>query len=335
MFRTLAKVWKFAPIPELAYSRFLLEQLRLAIGARADLYIGHNPQSLPVVVWAARLTNAKYGFDFEDFHLGEAKPSESGALSHQLLALIEGRYLSKAHLITAASWGIAREVAKVHGLAEPLTVLNVFNWADRAKIAAPGLLARSDGLSLYWFSQIVGLDRGLEDVIRALEHVRAPVALHLRGAVTQEVKSNLIAIAQRCGVEGQIRFLDPISPDNLLAAAAEHDVGLCLEVPSTASKDNCIANKIFIYMLAGLAVVASRTRGHTELLKMSPNAGFLYDSDDPRGLAALIERLARDRNLLQRTKAQALEAARDRWNWELESQTLVTAVDRVIGEGYE
>ena len=63
IFRILSRFLKFAPIAELAYSRYLLEQLWLAVRAKASLYIGHYPQSLPVVAWAARLTGAKYGFD--------------------------------------------------------------------------------------------------------------------------------------------------------------------------------------------------------------------------------------------------------------------------------
>lgn len=330
-FRLLSKIWKGFPISELAYSRFLPEQLWFAVRLHADLYIGHNPQSLPVVAWAARLTRAKFGFDFEDFHLGEAEASNAGALSNRLLAVIEHRYLCKACLRTASSWGIAREVARVHGFAEPLTVLNVFNWADRTKIASTQVgQPRRDQLSLYWFSQIVGLNRGLQDAIRAMGRVREPVVLHIRGAATREVKSKLMAIAQRCGVEGRIFFLDPIPPEDLLAAAAEHDVGLCLEVPATANRDNCITNKIFLYMLAGLAVIASRTQGHAELLAISPNAGYLYESTDWEGLATLIQRLSQNRNLLEQTKAHALEAARFRWNWERESQALVAAVDRVI-----
>ena len=328
LFRMLSKFWMVTPIAELAYSRFLLQQLWPAIRVRADLYIGHNPQSLPIVAWAARLTGANYGFDFEDFHQGEILESETGAVSSRLLAVLEARYLPKASLITAASWGIAREVARVHGFAKPLTVLNVFKWADRVEMLPNSTNpTRRDRLSLYWFSQIVSLDRGLQDVIRAMGRVRAPVVLHIRGAATREVKSELMAIAQCCGVESRITFLEPVPPDELLASATEHDVGLCLEVPTTRNRDVCITNKMFLYMLAGLAVIASRTCGHAEVLEKSPTAGLLYQSGDLKELAGLIERLSLDRDLLTRTKTHALEAARERWNWERESRTFVAAID--------
>jgi glycosyltransferase involved in cell wall biosynthesis len=331
IFRILAKFSMVAPIAELAYSRFLSGQLWFAVRARADLYIGHNPQSLPVVAWAAHLTGAKFGFDFEDFHQGELPTSERNALSNRLLAAIEARHLRHARLITAASWGIASEVAKVHGFGEPLTVLNVFKWADRAQLLSTGVVwKKREHLSLYWFSQIISLDRGLQDVIQAMEYVREPIELHIRGAATAEVTSKLKTITQRCGVDSRVIFHDPIPPEDLLASATEHDVGLCLEVPTILNRDVCITNKMFLYMLAGLAVIASRTRGHADVLAISPDAGFLYEPGDAKGLATVIERLARDCDLLTRTKVGALTAARERWNWERESKVLVSAVARVV-----
>jgi glycosyltransferase involved in cell wall biosynthesis len=331
VFRTLSNISMIAPIAELACSRYLVEQLWLAVRARADLYIGHYPPSLPVVAWAAWLTGASYGFDFEDFYQGQSPTEEADNLFNRLIAVIEARYLPKACLLTAASRGIAREVARLHGCREPVTIMNAFAWADRTQIpstVAPP--ARTGRLSLYWFSQIISLDRGLQDVIRAIGLIRNPVELHIRGAATAEVKTELLSHARRCGRESAINFHDPIPPENLLASALQHDVGLCLEVPSTLNRDVCITNKMFLYMLAGLAVIASRTRGHLEIFKMNPNVGFLYESGDVKGLATIIERLSENSCLLAQTKGHALDAAREHWNWERESRVLLTSVEQVI-----
>ncbi len=82
-------------------------------------------------------------------------------------------------------------------------------------------------------------------------------------------------------------------------------------------------------MLAGLAIIASRTCGHSDVLAISPEVGFLYEPHDFEGLAAILERLSHDSDLLARTKVRALEAARDHWNWERESRTLIAAVARI------
>jgi glycosyltransferase involved in cell wall biosynthesis len=330
-FRAVSKLSLRSPIAELAYSRYILEQLWIAIRIRADLYIGHNPQSLPVVAWAARLTGAKYGFDFEDFHQGETRLNEAGSLSSQLLSAIEARHVHGAQHVTAASWGIANEVAALHDIAKPITILNVFKWADRAKLlSAKKIASRSPELSLYWFSQIVSLDRGIQDVIQAMGRVREPIVLHIRGLLNPDVQAQLMLLAQTSGVKNQLTFHGLVPPDELLATAVEHDVGLCLETPAVLNREICITNKMFLYLLAGLAVVASRTRGQSEVLAKCPEAGFLYDSGNIEQLAFIIERLARDPGLLAKAKASALTAARDCWNWEHESRTLVASIDRLL-----
>ena len=330
-FRVVSHFSLRSPIAELAYSRYFLEQLWIAIRARADLYIGHNAQSLPVVAWAARLTGAKYGFDFEDFHQGQTPVNEAGSLSSRLLSAIEARHVPGAEHITAASWGITNEVAALHKIVKPTTILNVFNWADRAKLPlAKKISGRRHELSLYWFSQIVSLDRGIQNVIQAMGRVREPVVLHIRGVLNPKVQIELMLLAQNSGVKDRIIFHGLIPPDELLATAAEHDVGLCLETTAVLNRDICITNKMFLYLLAGLTVVASRTRGQSEVLAKCSEAGFLYDSGNIEQLALIIERLARDPGLLAKAKASALAAARDRWNWEQESRTLAASVDDLL-----
>lgn len=316
------------PAPELAYARYFLPLLRRAIRHRADLYIGHYAASLPVVACAAAWNGAKFAFDFEDFHRGEATPGAAA----RLIAGLEDRYLPAASLLTAASWGIAEEVANTTGLPAPATVLNVFPWADRARLPAQKPRPQDSALSLYWFSQIVGLDRGLQDAIGALALMRAPVELHIRGADANGSIEALRRHAQEGGVLERIHFHPPLAPAELLADAAIHDVGLCLEVPATRNRNVCVTNKVFVYMLAGLAIAASRTRGHMDVLNAAPDAGLCYDSGDAAALAAMLDRYAADRLLLAGAKAAALAAARERWNWERESKLVVAAVDRLFAQ---
>jgi glycosyltransferase involved in cell wall biosynthesis len=330
LFRQLCRWSLRFPVAELAYSRYFVALLRRAIRQRSDLYIGHYTGSLPVVACAARRTGAKFAFDFEDFHRAEGSGVEAEDLSNKLVALLEDRYLPAASFVTAASWGIGEYVAKTTGLPAPITVLNVFPWADRASLPAPQTRPPNAVLSLYWFSQIVSLDRGLQDVIAAMALMRTPAELHIRGSDAGNAIDVLRGQARERGVAERVYFHPIVPPDELLADAAEHDVGLGLELQSPLNRNICITNKIFLYMLAGLAVVASRTRGHDDVIKLCPEAGFIYRSGDATALAAILDRLAQDRPLLERSKAAALAAARDRWNWEHESRFVVAAVEAAI-----
>ena len=181
-------------------------------------------------------------------------------------------------------------------------------------------------MSLYWYSQVISLDRGLQEVILAVGRIGPGIELHIRGHLGPESSPVLHRLIAEVGMTGRVVFHDPVPPDDLLSRAAEHDVGLCLEVPHTENRDLCITNKLFIYLLAGLVVVATRTHGQRKIVESAPGIGFLYDSGNVDALADTISRLRDQPDLLARGRAKALQAAEDRWNWEHESRVLVAAI---------
>lgn len=335
LFRRLCRWMMRFPVAELAYCRYFLAFLWRAVWQRGDLYIGHYTGSLPVVGCAAWLTGARYAFDFEDFHRGEAELDATGNLTRRLIATLEDRYLPGTSFVTAASWAIADEVARTTGLETPTTVLNVFPWSGRETFPAPKPRSPKPILSLYWFSQIVGLDRGLQDVISAMALMTEQADLHIRGDDMGRSIEKLKDLAKQHGVSERVHFHPIVPPDRLVASAVEHDVGLCLERPALPNRDVCITNKIFIYMLAGLAIVASHTRGNRDVVNAAPGIGLLYDSGDIPALATALDRLASDRSFLDRAKSASLAAARERFNWNRESRIVVDTIDRLLLEGGE
>lgn len=334
LFRLLAKVTFRFPVVEFAYGRFFPEQTFLAARECADLYIGHNPQSLPVVAWAARLNRSRYAFDAEDLHSGEYLEASAGKLIHRLLRHLEARYFVNCCYLTASSRGIGMELARRYGIAMPATIYNVFPWVDRQTIDGKTKDRRTrDGrVSFYWYSQTVSMDRGLQDVMAAIAMLSDRCELHVRGRCDAKTRRDLLAYAGTGEAETRVVFHDPVPPGELLSRAAEHDVGLCLEQPYTTNRDLCATNKMFLYFLAGLAVIATDTRGQREVFSDQEDAGFLYRPGDVSALTEIMGRLIGDAELLRRKKAAALTAARTRWNWESEQIKLVETVRAALSK---
>src|SRR6185295_20278241 len=80
----------------------------------------------------------------------------------------------QARFVTAGSPMIAEEYAARYGV-RPLTIHNTFSTVAGSSGEQAG-----GALRLYWFSQTLGPQRGLEDVIRAAGQSEAVVELHLR-----------------------------------------------------------------------------------------------------------------------------------------------------------
>jgi glycosyltransferase involved in cell wall biosynthesis len=209
-------------------------------------------------------------------------------------------------------------------------VLNAFSVGLRAQLDGQRKDRTSEALSLCWYSQHIGLDRGLQEVIAALGRVRGDFELHLRGSMTPEVERELRRVAAEHGSAARVHFHPQVAPDELLSRVAEHDVGLALEQDVNDNRLIAVTNKLLFYMLAGLAIIATDTPGQRGIASESGDAIELYPRGDLAALAARIQGLLDDRERLAQRRRQALELALTRFNAEHELSKVPPLVARVL-----
>ncbi|MGB3543597.1 glycosyltransferase [Rubrivirga sp.] len=317
-------------VPGVALRRaahYVTPELSQAAAAQpADLYIAHNLGALPAAAAAAQQYGTRLQFDAEDFHRGELQPNDPG---RPLIEALEARYIPRCDAVTAASPGIARAYADALGIPLPTTILNVFPRSDLEVAVDPLELAAEvppGARSLHWFSQTIGPHRGLEDAVAALPLLPNDMVLSLRGGWAPGYERDLRALADRLGVEPRLQVLGHCPPDQVVRRAAEHDVGLALEVGRTENRDVCVTNKAFTYLLAGLPVVATSTTGQRDVCRALPQATRLYDAGDPEGLARVLDDLLKDDG----ARAAAEQAGRGRYTWDHEQDTFLSVVERVL-----
>jgi len=290
------------------YSRTHDELVRLATAEPADLIYGGSTGALAAVAESAAALGVPYGIDFEDFHSGEASGPGSD-LTNALAARVEAHVISGARFATAGSPMIADEYASRYGV-RPIPIHNTFSIAD-------GPAGRADGpLRLYWFSQTLGPQRGLEDVIRAAGDARVPVELHLRARAIPEYLASVRQLHASVAPQIELVLHDPASPDDMVKLAQPYDVGLACEEPHALNRQMCLTNKIFTYLAAGIPMLLSRTKAQARLEPSLGEAAFGYDIGDVAGLAKTLRRLAGDAALRARARAAARAAAQRRWHWE-------------------
>jgi glycosyltransferase involved in cell wall biosynthesis len=327
--RIPASLWSFLKLVESGEGRTYKELAALASAVQADLFIGHYPVGLAAAAHAASVWKARVGYDAEDLHSAEQPDTPEGRLRTRRIEVIERKYIQQCVHLTAASTGIAEALHKRYGSAAPLVLHNVFPWKDRSNLDRQIKDRKGPELSLYWFSQTIGLDRGIQDVIRAAGCISRPIQIHLRGSVTDSVRSAILGLAES-QVAQRIYFHKPVPPGDLLSRAAEHDVGLAVEQPVNASRMLSVTNKLFLYLLAGLAIAATDVPGQRKVMDSCRSAGALYTPGDYLALAALLEQWVRRPDELAACKHAAVEASQSQWNWELESRRLVETVDELL-----
>lgn len=312
---------RFAPARDLAVSRFLVPLALAAAREGADVFVAHNLAALPAAAWAARRHGAQLGFDAEDLHTGELPDDAEHASERARRMAVERYYLPRCDYLTAASPGIADALVELYGVRRPTVVLNTFP-AEDVRSAPPRDRLTAEP-SLYWFSQVAGPDRGIEDALEAMGRMRVRAHLYLRGAASEEYRARVFGRARELGCADRVHFLDLVPPGELIARSAEHDVGLALEQPYTRNRDVCVTNKLFTYMLAGLAVAATDTAGQRSVLAGRDVGSFLYAPGDVATLAHILDDLLGSPERLATAKRKARAAAEHEFSWQADAARLV------------
>jgi glycosyltransferase involved in cell wall biosynthesis len=301
------------------------EFLREARHINADLTMLHSEAGL----WVGKKLldeGRRVGVDFEDWFSQDLPFTDRKGRPVAALQALERQLLQQAHCCLTTSQALAEALAKDAGTGRlPVVVPNCFPSSARDKALGGPRDTKPDGVvSFHWFSQTIGPGRGLETLAQALPRLKGEWQLTLRGALRgyQDWFDRTFPES----VRSRIQLLDPVPNEELLARTMSHDVGLALEVPYCHSRDLTATNKIFEYLRAGLAVIATRTRGQEEVMRACAGAGTLIAPEDPAALAAAMQRMLDDTTYLQSCRHLSTGAGKSVWSWEAHAPKLVNAI---------
>jgi glycosyltransferase involved in cell wall biosynthesis len=298
---------------------------RAAFRQKADLYIAHSEQAMAVAV-DLRRDGRKVGVDLEDWFSQDLLPEARRHRPILLLQSLERDLLTRGAYAACPSKAMSNALADEFRCAPPAVVYNAFSWSERVSI--DGLLRDRNNQrvpSIHWFSQTLGVGRGLEDLLAALPFIDHAAEIHLRG---NPVAGFDLWLRNRLPETWRDRvFIHGLVPnEELLSRIAEHDIGFAGEMNFCRSRDLTVTNKILYYLLAGLAVVASDTDGQQEVAGKAPGAVFLYPTSDVHALADRVNALLSSQQKLKEAKVAALRAAEQTFCWERQEDVLLNAV---------
>jgi glycosyltransferase involved in cell wall biosynthesis len=304
------------------------EMTSLALDYKADLYIGHNLGALQAIVRASKKYSAKSVFDFEDYHRGEL---EINTLRARVIINVENRYIPHVSSMTAASPAISRAYGLVFPSQSIATVNNCFPF-EYAIENIKSIPQRP--LKLFWFSQYVGKQRGLETVIKAMSFFgHEEITLTLLGSVSKNMKQyfNSLLISYELRSE-QLVFLDNVREEQITSIASKHHIGLASEFAHNQNRDLCLTNKLFMYLLAGNAIVATDTSAQTYFLEDNQGIGSLYEQEDAIDLFRILKNYIDNPELLDIHRKNALQLGKEKFNWNNENEKFLKNVEQVLAK---
>lgn len=298
------------------------EARRALIALRPDIVHANDAASLPAAMAAKRATGARVVYDSHEF----ATEEHLGNLQWRLVARrhvteLESRHIAAADRVITVSDGIADALRARYALSRrPQVVRSTprYQAVPRHEAADPVRLL---------FHGILKPERGIEELIAAMRLLPGHV-LTLRGSGAPGYLDGLRALAARHGVSTRVSFEPAVAPDQVVASAATHDVGIfCAPILSRQNRF-AMPNKIFEYLMAGLAIVVA---DGTDLARLvgERGCGVVAGSATPDAIAEAILRLEPER--LRACRDAARIAARELC-WERESESLVRIYTELAGE---
>lgn len=271
----------------------------------ADLYIGHEELSMALAEQLIK-EGKNVAFDFEDWHSMDLLPKDRAYRPLRLIERLERFILTNATYTYTTSQAMALAMCDKYNTKPAKVIYNSFPASERNVITEGAHKDRMDLKlpSLYWFSQVISEGRGLELLFQALKLTKTPCQLHLRGHVAPAYRDFL-----KSNVPPHVQlFLHEVVPYHvLLSRIMEHDLGIAFEEDYPENKNLTISNKIFHYLQAGVAVLATETAGQKEIANRALKA-VCTSTDNPNIMAAKIDGILADTSILEQMKNASWDA---------------------------
>jgi glycosyltransferase involved in cell wall biosynthesis len=255
----------------------------------------------------------------------------------RLLGVCEDAALIAASRVIVVS-EVLRQSLIARGVAPTRIVLNP-NGVDASRFATGGgaeirrELRFDDSAIVAGFVGSFGPWHGAPVLARAFASVAAQVP-HLRLLLVgdgQELGPTL-QIVREAGLEGRTTVVGQVPPPAVPAYLDACDVLVAPHVPLPDGADFFGSpTKLFEYMAAGKAIVASRLGQIGEVLEPGKTA-ILVTPGDADDLAAGLKRLAGDSNLRSELGRNVRRTAVTRHSWELNASRVVEAYHSLVEE---
>jgi glycogen(starch) synthase len=280
-----------------------------------DTVLANDLGTLPVGYVLARRSDARFVYDAHELY-GNSEPDYPLSYGRATGAL-ERILARRANAVITVSEPIAEELQRRLGLRErPVAVLNC---PERVELE---LAASDNGPLRAIYQGAMGVSRPLEDLLVAAE---AADAVELTIRVTNADLAALRSEVSRRNLDGRAVVEEPVEPTALVAALIGFEVGLVINRPLTRNDELVFPNKLFEYLMAGLAVIVPRVEGLAPLVERE-GIGDTYEPARPAALGTALTELARDRPRLVEMRARARALALERFNAEAQREPLVRAL---------
>lgn len=299
------------------------ELRKIALNIQAILYICNDPRLLPIASASANRHQGKVWYDSQEFFsgMGEADANISKQLESQLI--------DRTFIVTTSSKLIAARLQNTYKHPCVLPLRNAAKTQTLQYKSSSSLAGTTKPLEIIWHGFGVNLyGRGVNILLDALSFMRSSVSLTLQGSLSVNSEVQITGYMQYLELDRKhsILFQKPAHPEKIVSSLVKYDIGVAPEPGSDENQQLTSSNKIFEYLMAGLAVVASDCPGLIEVIEES-QAGLIFPRGNAQALANCLDDLSENPSRLKQFQEAAKHSSSQYLNWESEISPVINLVN--------
>ena len=305
-------------IYKIKYFNFLLKH-------RFDIYHVHAPDSLPIAHLFAFIRKAKLIYEAHELYAQMKKTQNYPRILFLLGVLLEKFYIKKADYTIVVSNSIANYLENKYMLKRTTVILNCPSYVkfnDYIKTIHDRLKLPHDCKIVLSQSRTISKVRGLDKLIEATKYIKTKEKFYIVIMGSGEHMPKLKELVSKKGVCGRVKFLPPVSKDILLSYTASADVGVCLTQNLGLNYYFSLPNKLFEYAMAGVPVIVSNFPEMAAIVEKN-KIGKAVSPDNPKDIGDTISRLLNNPGLRKEYRRNALNVAKNQYNWKKEQEKLL------------
>jgi len=325
---------KNKPVQLLKYAECLVQMTWDGVQFKPQIVHANDVDCLPIGFAVARLSRAKLVYDAHELWSDPIAARHVPRWFSRLGAWVEKVLARRADSVITVCDSIAQHMSEKMSIPVPIVVRNV-PWKSRARhfLHAPGPLYKLLGLNVdvpvILQLGMIGVGRGIETLIAAMQFVKPPATAVIMGADDSTYAAgkeptylqHVQELARSFGLEGRVYFLPPVPAEQIPSYAADAAVGVALIEGTCLSYQYALPNKLFEYIQAGLPVVTSDLPEMAALVKRY-GLGQTFPAGNPELLARTLNDVLHDPKKLRGYREHAFIAAKE-LNWNSEQMRLL------------
>ncbi len=291
------------------------------LGCRADRFLANDLDTLMAVWYAGRLRRKPVIYDSHEYF------TEVPELVHRprvrrIWERMEEHVFPRLKTVYTVNESIARIYQEKYRI--PVGIVKNLPLQNRIE-PQPGTFPENfAGCPVILYQGAVNIGRGLEEMIRAMEHL---VDMRLIIIGDGDIRKGLAQLVQDLGVGDRVCLPGRVPFENLAWYTRHATMGISMEQDIGLNYRYALPNKLFDYMQAGLPVLASDL---PEIRRVVEDAqfGIIIRQFDPVYLSETIRSMIKDQEKMKQWHQNALKAF-PRYTWESQESTLLSLISGI------